>query len=69
MGRYSIKKRFIRIKNIEVNKHLKYILICIFVFLLYVLKNIFKFYELCFINICKFNNCFGSHEILFGIII
>ena len=69
MGRYSIKKRFIRIKNIEVNKHLKYILICIFVFLLYVLKNMFKFYELCFINIYKFNNCFGSHEISFGIII
>jgi len=40
-----------------------------FVFLLYFLKNIFKFYQLDFINVCKFNKCVGSHEILFGIII
>jgi len=33
------------------------------------LKNIFKFYQLGFINVCKFNKCVGSHEILFGIII
>jgi len=30
---------------------------------------IFKFYQLGFINVCKFNKCVGSHEILFGIII
>jgi len=54
-------------KKIEVNKHLKYILIWIFVFLLYFLKNIFKFYQLGFINVCKFNKCVGSHEILSSI--
>jgi len=29
----------------------------------------FKFYEPCFINVCKFNKYFDSHEILFGILI
>jgi len=33
------------------------------------LLNIFKFYQLGFINVCKFNKCFGSNEILFGILI
>jgi len=32
-------------------------------------KNIFKFYQQGFINVWKFNKYFGSHEILFGILI
>ena len=38
-------------------------------FLLYFFKNIFKFYQLGFANVCKFNKCFDSHEISFDILI
>jgi len=36
---------------------------------LYFLENIFKFYQLDNINICKFNKCFDSDKILFGILV
>jgi len=35
----------------------------------YIFLNIFKFYQLGFIYIFKFNECFAYHEILFGILI
>jgi len=40
-----------------------------FIFFLYFFKNIFKFYQLGFVNVSKFIQCFGFHEILFAILI
>jgi len=54
----------------EVKKTIKiFFLIWISIFLLQIFKNNFKFYQLYFINICKFNKCFSSHEILFDTLI
>jgi len=48
----------------RVNRQFKIFLNFNICFFFIIFKNIFKFYQLCLINVCKFNKCCGYHEIL-----